>query len=145
MKYLFILASLFAFQLANAQNNLPDLNGEWTISIDQQSDDNPVAYEMIVNIKQTGARVIGEFNFVLKDIPLPFDKELKGVKGFKTPFSGQIYKGHIRMDYENVNPGIDQFGSAMIKIISDKKMEGHFLGFGPETQEIVVGTLTFSR
>lgn len=147
-KSLFTLFALLLFTLTvYCQQAETNLSGTWNVTVNQVSDekDKRIVYDMKVNIKQVGNLVIGEFNFKLKEIPINFDKELKTQANFKTPFQGEINQGHLHFTYNNPDPEIDQFGSAMLKIDSDSRMEGLFLGFGPETQTIVQGTLVFKK
>ncbi len=123
-----------------------DLNGKWIVTVKQPTDDKPVEYSIEAEIRQIGTNIIGVFNFDLKRIPVDFQQEnMKNNQSQLINFTGTMANGLLRLDYQNQDPQIPQFGSGLLSIKSARHLSGRFLGFGPETREIVSGDMTFDR
>lgn len=142
----FIVSVLLCCSFFTFGQTKVDLNGLWTVTVKQPTDDKPVEYSIEAEIKQVGDNIVGVFNFDLTRIPIDFQQEsMKNNKSQLVNFTGTIINGLLRLDYQNEDPTIPQFGSGLLSIKSARQLTGKFLGFGPETREIVSGKMTFDK
>lgn len=64
-----------------------------------------------------------------------------------TAIGGFLYDRFLQFEYENGCATIRQFGFMMLYIDEDVKnrMTGRFVGYGPESNKVVGGTLTLNK
>lgn len=122
-----------------------DLSGNWELEISQQIDAKQVTYALSCTLSQLGDQVIGQMVFDLDKIQHQFTSILNKGRKFDIQLKGRVIGAQLQMQYLNLQREIPQFGSLLSTLESSDRMNGLFIGFGPESGGLISGTVHFKR
>jgi len=115
--------------------------GRWKGLVKQELHDQLVTLPMTINLVPNGDKITGR---AILDISSVQTVNVE-VKKFEIELKGKFLQEDIvQLEYNNPNDSISQFGSMILKI-NENKLTGKFLGYGPESRDIIYGRLEFSR
>ncbi len=150
MKKLYILSSLLCVLLLTsssfntAKQDDIDITGNWTVSVKQEFDNTESTYKVKCVFKQKKNRVTGEMVMEMDKIESVPRKVLQSnIQTLKV--KGEIINGHLQFTYVNSNSEISHFGSGIIRVESNQALKGKFVGYGPESKDVITGEMAFER
>ena len=112
------------------------VEGRWKGEINQTLNGNILFLEVIATFK------VSNSGSIKGQMIIPYENEsfrLKCVGGF---YSMRF----IKMEYENHNKAILQFGSMVFKLSDDcNKFEGYFVGYGHISKNLIAGSMVFTK
>jgi hypothetical protein len=106
------------------------VSGTWKGKYDQILRENPVTVDLIIELTvSTRGKITGTAT-----VPYGEDTFVVNIRG------GFYSIRFLKMEYENSNDAILQFGSFVFKLSDDaKEIEGHFVGYGHISKKIIGG------
>lgn len=122
-----------------------DLSGDWKINISQEIKGQNLNFTLLCTLSQIGDQVIGLMVFDIDRIDYQFTSVLKDDRKYDIQLQGEIRGGQLKMQYTNIQRDIHQFGYLISTIESNSRMNGLFIGFGPEAGGLISGSVEFWR
>jgi hypothetical protein len=116
------------------------LIGMWRGSLKQAivREGTPAEMEITIKFIAKGKKILGSTTLT----PPGFaQRELGFIGGF-------LHEQFVKLDYSNPDPTIMQFGCyvARLDVTEDQKvLDGRFVGYGPDTKEVVYGTALLKK
>jgi hypothetical protein len=106
------------------------INGRWKGFFEQRLKDELITYQF--NLEFT----VSKSGSISGKVNLPYKDEI-----FYIDITGGFYsESFLKMDYQNSNKEITQFGAFVLKIADDcRKLEGYYVGYGHKTGTITAG------
>ena len=111
------------------------LNGLWQGRLVQRNFDQQIEIRLVAKSRSIKGRMK-----IIRDLE-------DGERHVECEVSGRFYFDHyLKLDYNNTNPSIMQFGSIVLRLRPDgKELEGKYSGYGAFAQAIVSGDMRLMR
>lgn len=122
---------------ASLEDHIKDaVTGKWKGYFDQTLDENHFKYQVTLDLK------VSSKGSLIGKAKVPFEDEI-----FDINVKGGFYTGRfLKMDYENSDKAIQQFGAFVLNLSSNnKKLTGFFVGFGHITERIMGGIAVLEK
>ena len=112
------------------------VSGKWKGDIKQTLNSNAIFVQVDSTFK------VSENGMIKGEIILPYENRI-----VKLLFTGGFYSlRFIKLEYENSNKAILQFGSIVLKLSDDStRLKGHFVGYGHISGDIIAGNINFTK
>lgn len=112
------------------------ISGRWNGKYQQVFEGNEVTIQINIELKVLSRGAINGIGNVSY-----------GRYSFQVNIKGGFYlDDFLKLEYENSDKGIIQFGSFVLKLSSNaKEIKGHFVGYGHITEAIISGPVSLSK
>lgn len=110
--------------------------GKWKGSFEQTLESQPINIEMDIELKvSSSGSITGKAKFPFRDET--WEVSIKG---------GFYSERFLKLDYENVNRAILQFGAFIFRLSDDAKtLKGCFIGYGHISEKIIGGNAVLKK